>query len=83
MRRRRGLEGQRAWKDRREGKLFWGYIFFKLRKRLDILKGLNFFFQDKVSLCNSPGCPGTDFVDQAGLELGEIHLPLTHRCYRN
>jgi hypothetical protein len=25
-------------------------------------------FQDRVSLC-SPGCPGTHFVDQAGLEL--------------
>ena len=25
------------------------------------------FFQDRVSLC-SPGCPGTHFVDQAGLE---------------
>jgi hypothetical protein len=26
------------------------------------------FFQDRVSLC-SPGCPGTHFVDQTGLEL--------------
>ena len=26
------------------------------------------FFRDGVSLC-SPGCPGTHFVDQAGLEL--------------
>jgi hypothetical protein len=25
-------------------------------------------FQNRVSLC-SPGCPGTHFVDQAGLEL--------------
>jgi hypothetical protein len=25
-------------------------------------------FRDRVSLC-SPGCPGTHFVDQAGLEL--------------
>jgi hypothetical protein len=25
-------------------------------------------FQDRVSLCR-PGCPGTHFVDQAGLEL--------------
>jgi hypothetical protein len=25
-------------------------------------------FQDRVSLC-SPGCPGTHFVDQAGLKL--------------
>ena len=27
-----------------------------------------FFFCDRVFLC-SPGCPGTHFVDQAGLEL--------------
>jgi hypothetical protein len=27
--------------------------------------------QDRVSLCNIPGCPGTYFVDQAGLELTE------------
>jgi hypothetical protein len=30
---------------------------------------VSFFFpRDRVSLC-SPGCPGTHFVDQAGLEL--------------
>ena len=37
-----------------------------------MLKQMIFFFffsfQDRVSLC-SPGCPGTHFVDQAGLEL--------------
>jgi hypothetical protein len=27
-----------------------------------------FVYRDRVSLC-SPGCPGTHFVDQAGLEL--------------
>jgi hypothetical protein len=27
-----------------------------------------FVFRDRVSLC-SPGCPGTHFVDQTGLEL--------------
>jgi len=32
------------------------------------------FFQDRVSPF-SPGCPGTRFVDQAGPELTEIHLP--------
>jgi hypothetical protein len=31
------------------------------------------FFQDRVSLC-SPGCPGTHFVDQAGLELRNLPL---------
>jgi hypothetical protein len=29
---------------------------------------LFFFFRDRVSLC-SPGCPGTHFVDQAGVKL--------------
>ncbi|EDL00943.1 mCG146985 [Mus musculus] len=33
-----------------------------------------FFPEDRVSLC-SPGCPGTHFVDHAGLKL-EIRLPL-------
>jgi hypothetical protein len=39
---------------------------------LDLLIQIPFFsswfFGDRVSL-NSPGCPGTHFVDQAGLEL--------------
>jgi hypothetical protein len=35
--------------------LFFSFLFFC-------------FSQDRVSLC-SPGCPGTHFVDQAGLEL--------------
>jgi hypothetical protein len=33
-------------------------------------------FQDKVSLY-SPGCPGTHFVDQAGLELRNLPAPAT------
>jgi hypothetical protein len=33
------------------------------------------FFQDRISLY-SPGCPGTHFVDQAGLELR--NWPLTY-----
>jgi hypothetical protein len=28
-------------------------------------------FQDRISLC-SPGCPGTHFVDQAGLKLRNL-----------
>jgi hypothetical protein len=31
----------------------------------------SFFFRDRVSLC-SPGCPGTHFLDQAGLELRNL-----------
>ena len=36
-------------------------------------------FRDRLSLCNSPNCPGTNSVDQADLKrlkLTEIHLPL-------
>jgi hypothetical protein len=29
------------------------------------------FFQDKISLC-SPGCPGTNSVDHAGLEFRNL-----------
>ena len=29
----------------------------------------------------SHGCPGTHHVDQAGLELTEIHLPLSLECW--
>ena len=32
-------------------------------------------------LCNSSGCPGSQFVGQAGLELTEIHLPLPPKCW--
>jgi hypothetical protein len=37
-------------------------------------------FQDRVSLC-SPGCPGTHFIDQAGLEFTEINLTLAPECW--
>jgi hypothetical protein len=37
-------------------------------------------FQDRVSLC-SPSCPRTHSVNQAGLELTEIHLPLPFDCW--
>jgi hypothetical protein len=39
-----------------------------------------FVFQDRVSLC-IPGCLGTHYVDQAGLELTEIFLPLPPKCW--
>lgn len=42
-----------------------------------LLLFLNFLvFQDKVSLCGH-GCPGTLSVEQVGLELMEIYLPLS------
>jgi hypothetical protein len=34
-----------------------------------------FVFQDRVCLC-SPSCPGTRFVDQAGLELETLNFVL-------
>lgn len=54
-----------------------------------VLKMYNklFFFRDRVSLCNSPGCPGTNSLDQARVEFTEVHLPLPpsagskHMCY--
>jgi hypothetical protein len=36
-----------------------------------------FVFRDRVSLC-SPGCPGTHFVDQAGLELRNLPASASH-----
>ena len=38
------------------------------------IQAVIFVFQDRVSLCNSSGCPGTHSVDQAGLQLTEINL---------
>ena len=38
------------------------------------------FFWNGVSLC-SRGCPGTSSVDQAGLKLTDIHLPLPSVCW--
>jgi hypothetical protein len=46
--------------------LFWLVV-------LDILRGAGFETGDRVSLC-SPGCPGTHFVDQAGLKLRSTYL---------
>jgi hypothetical protein len=38
------------------------------------------FFQDRVSLC-SPGCPGTQSVDQAGLELRNLSASASQVCH--
>jgi hypothetical protein len=43
----------------------WGFFFVCL---FLVFCFLFLVFRDRVSLC-SPGCPGTHFVDQAGLEL--------------
>jgi hypothetical protein len=40
---------------------------------------IGLLFQDRVSQ-HSSGCPGTQYVDQDGLELTEIHLPLPPEC---
>jgi hypothetical protein len=39
-----------------------------------------FFFGVRDSLCTL-GSLGIHFVDQTGLELTEIHLPLPHKCW--
>jgi hypothetical protein len=43
--------------------VWFGLVWFGL-----VWFGLVWFFRDRVSLC-SPACPGTHFVDQAGLKL--------------
>ncbi len=40
-----------------------------------------FVFQDLEFLCYSSGCHGAHFVDQAGLGLTEICLPLSPECW--
>ena len=50
---------------------------------LPFLIGLVWFgfgFLDRVPLPN-PGCPRTRCVDQASLELTELHLPLLPKCW--
>jgi hypothetical protein len=42
--------------------------------QISVLFFFFFFFRDRVSLC-IPGCPGTHFVDQAGLELRNLPAP--------
>jgi hypothetical protein len=42
---------------------FFTYLYFF------IYIYIYFVFQERVSLCNSPGCPGTHFVDQVGHKL--------------
>ena len=54
--------------------LFFSFLFFSF------LFGFDFLFWDRVSLYNHDCC-GILFVDQAGLELTEIHLPLPPVCW--
>jgi hypothetical protein len=37
-----------------------------------------FVFGDRISIC--PACPGTHYVDQAGLEFTDIFLTLLPKC---
>jgi hypothetical protein len=46
----------------------WKNIWTGAIKSLEVKCAFFSFLRDRVSLC-SPGCPGTHFVDQAGLEL--------------
>ena len=56
--------------------LFWVFVGFVLFCFVLFC----FVFPDRISLC-SPGCPETHSVDQAGLELTEIHMPLPLKCW--
>ena len=47
------------------------FLFFLLFFFFCLFLFLFLFFLDRVSLY-SPGCPGTNFVDQAGLELRNL-----------
>jgi hypothetical protein len=47
------------------------FLFFCLFVCLFVLFCFVLFFLDRVPLC-IPGCPGTHFVDQAGLELRNL-----------
>jgi hypothetical protein len=52
----------------------WTLDFKAVPSLLKLFQSLSSFFwfvRDRVSLC-SPGCPGTHFVDQAGLELRNL-----------
>ena len=49
------------------------YFFF-------ILIWLGSVCQDRVSL-SSPGCPGPHVVDQAGLELRDLHVSASAKCW--
>ena len=55
---------------------------FLLGVRKYFILFLSYFmvFQDRVSLCNSPGCPGTHSVDHTDLELTDICLFLPPKC---
>ena len=58
------------------------FIVVSLQEVIEASKLLSFLllFIETVALCNSPKCPGTHFVDQAGLELTEISLHLPTKC---
>jgi hypothetical protein len=45
-----------------------------IKNKDNFFRGKVDFFRDRVSLY-SPGCPGTHFVDQAGLELRNPPAP--------
>jgi hypothetical protein len=54
-----------------------GFSLVYLFRELNFVLFCFLFFRDRVSLC-SPGCPGTHFVDQAGLELRNPPASASH-----
>jgi hypothetical protein len=47
------------------------------------LREIKIYVQDRVYLCNSPGCPATLSVDQAGLELRDLPAPASQVLRNN
>jgi hypothetical protein len=64
------------------GQHFKIHVICKIQLRALMSAGIYLFiYLDRVSLCPSPGCPGTLSVDQAGLKFTEICLPLPPKCW--
>ena len=70
---------------RQQGQLLISHLLLHSREAWTLafssLTAFCFVFWDRVSLCNSIGCSGTCSVDQAVLELTEIHLLLPPECW--
>lgn len=44
-------------------------VISQVTSRYEEKEGFRFVFEDRISLCNRTGCPGTHALDQAGLKL--------------
>ena len=61
---------------------FYDFSFFLVSRDTGTLKSLDLQVYGLHSLSlSSTGCPGTQFLDQAGPQTQEIHLPLPPECF--